>query len=559
LPRITGCRRFADAIACRDGQSGEIELTKVTIPMKLNQIKLGPRLVIAFLALVLLGVVNAAVGWWRLETAHQDFADLQEGQSRAAHALEWEGLTRLNVNRALVIARSNAGQEVLEYFDPQIKETSAQISKLQKKLEEQSNQNEGMALFAELGQRRGAYLKTRERMFELMKRKDPNLMQALDLELVPAATAYLDQIAKLRGYQQSMADRQVQEKNQSIEDAQTSMLFMSAVAMVLGLVGSWVVTRSVTAPLRHASAVTARIAEGELSRSVTADGRDEVAQLLAGLAQMQQALSVVVREVRDTTDSIRTASGEVADGSMDLSGRTETAAANLQQTASAIEQISASAQQNAASAQGANALAVNARDAAQRGGQVVAQVVQTMSQISTRSNRIADITGVIDGIAFQTNILALNAAVEAARAGEHGRGFAVVASEVRILASRSASAAQEIKSLIGANVDAVETGSALVAQTGSQMSEICGSVDRVADMIEQIALASSEQSQSVSQVNQAVTQLDEMTQQNAALVEESAAAASSLRDQAARLVEVVSIFHIADRGVNRRPEVAEQC
>ena len=259
---------------------------------------------------------------------------------------------------------------------------------------------------------------------------------------------------------------------------------------------------------------------------------------------MQAALRHMVGQVRVSTDSISNASAEIATGNQDLSSRTEQTAANLQQAASSMEQLTGTVKQSADSARQANQLAASAAEVAARGGNVVSRVVATMDDINASSKKIADIIGVIDGIAFQTNILALNAAVEAARAGEQGRGFAVVAGEVRSLAQRSAEAAKEIKALIGASVDKVESGSKLVADAGQTMQEIVGSVQRVTDIIGEITAAASEQSDGIGQVNTSVTQLDKMTQQNAALVEESAAAAESLKDQAQKLAAVVGTFRL---------------
>jgi methyl-accepting chemotaxis protein len=278
------------------------------------------------------------------------------------------------------------------------------------------------------------------------------------------------------------------------------------------------------------------------------EGRDEAAELLRALSQMQESLRSIVGDVRGSADSIGTASREVASGNADLSTRTEQTASNLQQTASSMAQITATVRQSGDSAAQANQLAHSAASVAQRGGTVVAQVVATMDEINTSSKKIADIIGTIDGIAFQTNILALNAAVEAARAGEQGRGFAVVAAEVRSLAQRSAEAAREIKTLIGTSVDKVEAGSRLVGEAGSTMTEIVASVQRVTDIIGEISAAAGEQNQGIGQVNSAVNELDRMTQQNAALVEESAAAAESLREQAERLGNVVAAFQLGDDG-----------
>ena len=301
---------------------------------------------------------------------------------------------------------------------------------------------------------------------------------------------------------------------------------------------------SICKPLDTARELAAAIAAGDLSRHVEVHGRDETAAMMDALNAMQDALQRMVGQVRMSTDSINTASVEIATGNHDLSQRTEQTAANLQQAASSMEQLTGTVKQSADSARQANQLAASAAGVAARGREVVSQVVCTMNDINTSSKKISDIIGVIDGIAFQTNILALNAAVEAARAGEQGRGFAVVAGEVRSLAQSSAEAAKEIKSLIGASVEKVDSGSRLVADAGTTMQDIVSSVQRVTDIIGEITAASSEQSDGIGQVNQSVVQLDQMTQQNAALVEESAAAAESLKEQSVRLTELMGMFKL---------------
>ena len=317
-----------------------------------------------------------------------------------------------------------------------------------------------------------------------------------------------------------------------------------AVAVLLVVPLTLLNAASIVDPIRAARRAAQIIAEGDLTQPIDVQGHDESAELLRALAQMQESLRTLVGQVRSTSDSIGTASAEIATGNQDLSQRTEQTASNLQQAASSMEQLTGTVKQSADSARQANQLASSAAEVAQRGGVVVAQVVSTMDEINASSKKIADIIGVIDGIAFQTNILALNAAVEAARAGEQGRGFAVVASEVRSLAQRSAEAAREIKALIGASVEKVEGGSRLVADAGATMNEIVNSVKRVSDIIGEITAASAEQSDGIGQINGSVTQLDQMTQQNAALVEESAAAAESLKAQAAALAQVVGTFKV---------------
>jgi methyl-accepting chemotaxis protein len=301
---------------------------------------------------------------------------------------------------------------------------------------------------------------------------------------------------------------------------------------------------SIQKPLRQAMQLAESIAAGDLSQTHQVTRGDEMGDLMRSLLAMSRSLSSTVGQVRTSADSIQTASSEIAAGNTDLSQRTEQTASSLQQTASSMEQLTGTVRQSADAASQANQLASSATQIAQRGGSVVSQVVATMEEINSSSKKIADIIGTIDGIAFQTNILALNAAVEAARAGEQGRGFAVVAGEVRLLAQRSAEAAREIKSLIGASVEKVESGSRLVADAGSTMTEIVASVQRVTDILGEISAAASEQSTGIGQVNGAVSQLDQMTQQNAALVEESAAAAGSLKQQAVGLASLVATFRL---------------
>ncbi len=328
------------------------------------------------------------------------------------------------------------------------------------------------------------------------------------------------------------------------------------VAAVITLVGTKTLINQVCASLESASASAHRIAQGDLTEDIRSDRSDEIGRLLNALGESQGSMRRSVSQVRQSAESIQLASSEVAAGNQDLSGRTEQTASSLQQTSSSMEQLTGTVRQTADSARTANQLASSAAQAAQRGGEVVSQVVANMEEISASSRKIADIIGVIDGIAFQTNILALNAAVEAARAGEQGRGFAVVATEVRNLAQRSANAAREIKTLIGASVEKVESGSRLVQDAGSTMNEIVSGVQRVTDIIGEITAASTEQANELVQVNSAVTQLDQMTQQNAALVEESAAAAESLKEQAVRLAGAVELFKLGgaeDRPAARAP------
>ena len=328
---------------------------------------------------------------------------------------------------------------------------------------------------------------------------------------------------------------------------------LGAVTVAIGAVCAVVITRSITVPLLDAVAVAQKVAGGELTSIVVVKGKDESSALMQVLQDMNQNLARTVGEVRAGTNSITLASSEIATGNADLSARTEAQASALEQTASSMEELTGTVKQNADNARQANQLAVLASSVAGKGGSVVAQVVDTMGSIKESSRKIVDIIGVIDGIAFQTNILALNAAVEAARAGEQGRGFAVVATEVRNLAQRSASAAKEIKALIGDSVDKVDLGSTLVDQAGQTMGLIVTSIKQVADIMAEITAATQEQSSGIEEVNRAITQMDEMTQQNAALVEQAAAAASMMQEQAQNLAEAVSIFKLADDRMQPTP------
>ncbi|HEY1128343.1 MAG TPA: methyl-accepting chemotaxis protein [Roseateles sp.] len=365
------------------------------------------------------------------------------------------------------------------------------------------------------------------------------------LPLATKSRELSDQLVKLQ-IDEAAAEYQRGQDTRGTAIAMTVLL--TSVALLLGGALAWLITRSITEPVRRAVGFAQAVAGGDLTTAIDADGRDEIATLLGALSQMNEGLVNIVRQVRHGADSILTGAGEIASGNADLSQRTEEQAANLEQTAASMEEMNATVRQNADTAQTATQLAESASGVAVRGGEVVQKVIATMGDISASSRKIADIIGTIDGIAFQTNILALNAAVEAARAGEQGRGFAVVAGEVRALAQRSAQAAREIKALIGQSVDNVDAGSRLVGDAGTTMTEIVSQVRRVADLIGEIGSATQEQTTGIGQVSEAVSQLDRVTQQNAALVEQAAAAADSLRSQAQRMNEVVGVFRIAASG-----------
>ncbi|MDB5907002.1 MAG: hypothetical protein JWP34_1116, partial [Massilia sp.] len=322
------------------------------------------------------------------------------------------------------------------------------------------------------------------------------------------------------------------------------LVALGALAILIGAGFALAITRSITGPIRAAVLVAETVSAGDLTSDIRIDSRDETGKLMSALKTMNDNLVDIVGQVRSGTDTIITASSEIASGNMDLSSRTEAQASSLEETASAMEELTSAVKYNAENARQANQLAIAASQVAMRGGAVVSEVVATMGSINDSSRKIVDIISVIDGIAFQTNILALNAAVEAARAGEQGRGFAVVASEVRNLAQRSAAAAKEIKTLIGDSVEKVDNGSRLVDQAGKTMEEVVASISRVTRIMNEITTASGEQHEGIEQVNQAISQMDAVTQQNAALVEQAAAAAASMQEQSAHLSELVGVFKL---------------
>ena len=381
-----------------------------------------------------------------------------------------------------------------------------------------------------------------------LKAGDTAALQAIVIGPMSQLSAPMNQVMKeLVELQLSVGEAEYAASQKRYEASRILSISLTVIGVLAGIaIGMWII-RSITRSLQGALTIAQSVAEGDLTTEVTVDSHDEVGRLVAALKQMQGSLVGIVNEVRSGTDTIATAAGEIAAGTLDLSARTEEQASSLEETASSMEELSSTVRQNADNARQANQMAVSAASVAGKGGQVVAQVVETMGAIDSSSRKIVDIISTIDGIAFQTNILALNAAVEAARAGEQGRGFAVVASEVRNLAQRSAVAAKEIKSLIDNSVQQVDTGNKLVAEAGATMTEVVDSVRRVTDIMSEIMAATQEQSAGIEQVNDAVGQMDQVTQQNAALVEQASAAAASMDEQAAGLLRVVSVFKLAGR------------
>ncbi|MBK1714527.1 methyl-accepting chemotaxis protein [Rubrivivax gelatinosus] len=510
----------------------------------MNQIRIGARLGLAFALVLLITAAIAAMAIWELGQ-HKAASEtiVHKEQQRSKLASQWATNLRVSWTKVSASLKTTDPQYHLA-LQKDIEQISADTAGVQKALLELVDEQEGKALIAKVGEVRARYTDVRGALAKRFATGE-DVFADVDRLLAPVANDYMKALDDVAEHSQQVLLTRQDELAAATTRGQWGIGIGALVATLLGTLFAVFATRSITGPIHRAVDSAEAIGAGDLSKRIDADGRDEAARLLHALATMQGNLGNIVSEVRRSADSVATASHEIAHGNNDLSARTEQQASALQQTAASMEQLNATVRQNADNALQANQLAAAASAVATEGGQMVGRVVQTMDGISESSRRITDIINVIDGIAFQTNILALNAAVEAARAGEQGRGFAVVASEVRSLAQRSADAAREIKSLIGASVERVEAGNALVHQAGTKMQDVLASIQRVADIVGEISNASAEQSDGVSQVGEAVAQMDRATQQNAALVEESAAAAESLRTQARQLVETVAVFRLA--------------
>ncbi|WP_397533938.1 methyl-accepting chemotaxis protein [Roseateles sp.] len=506
---------------------------------------IGQKLGLALGTVLLVSFIGAGLGYTALaRVAHQ--SELMYGQDLAAEraASDWYRNITNGVNRTSAIAISTDAS-LAEFFAPSAAASTKQSSELQKELDGYMVSAAERSMFDKLSETRKAYLASRDAVSAAKKAGDAEAARKIfDQQFQPAAAQFQEAIQGIVQHKRAALDAAAKHVSETNSRARTALLVFSLIALGMGVWMALALSRSIASPLRGAVGVAESIAHFDLTRQVPHGSGDETGHLLHALREMQSQLLKLIGDVRGSAESISTASAEIATGNHDLSARTEQTASNLQEVAASMSQLTGTVRQTADSAMTANQLSASAAEAAQRGGKVMGQVVSTMDDISTSSRKISDIIGVIDGIAFQTNILALNAAVEAARAGEQGRGFAVVASEVRSLAQRSADAAKEIKTLINASVERVDSGSRLVQDAGGSMQEIVASVQRVADIIGEISAAAREQADGINQVNAAVTQLDQMTQQNAALVEESAAAAESMKDQSQRLGEVISVFRL---------------
>ncbi|PHV09239.1 hypothetical protein CSQ96_01745 [Janthinobacterium sp. BJB412] len=520
--------------------------------MKFADLKIGMRLGGGFGLVMLLMVAMAAAGIWRLQAVGQ-LSEEMVGSAMLKERLtaEWHNLISVSGVRVIAYAK-NAEQAESKAESDKAAATRARVNEIQKQLEPMLVSEQEKTLLEAVTSVRKQYAATRDQVFKLKKGGDiDGTRKLVDDKLEPQFVAYLANVEKIGQYEAGVGRALAAQVQEQYHQGQTFLLALAGGALLLGSWFAYVITHSITAPLHKAVKIAQTVAAGDLSSNIDVRSRDEAGLLLQALKEMNASLVSIVGQVRGGTDTIATASSQIASGNLDLSSRTEQQASSLQQTASSMEQLTATVKQNGDNSRQAHTLALTASEVALKGGDVVNQVVDTMGMINESAHKIVDIITVIDGIAFQTNILALNAAVEAARAGEQGRGFAVVASEVRNLAQRSAAAAKEIKGLIGDSVDKVELGARLVEQAGTTMKEIVVHVRHVTDIIGDITTASTEQTVGIEQINQAIAQMDQVTQQNAALVEEAAAAAAQLQEQSFALAEVVSVFQLSGNRTTR--------
>ncbi|WP_315533061.1 methyl-accepting chemotaxis protein [Delftia acidovorans] len=510
--------------------------------------KLGTMLGMGFFAVIVVCVCVAAFGWMKLRDQGEQLRVLAE--DRMGNLARLQSLkdnanvsARVVRNLALITDPAQMTEE-----SRRLDEVVARNGLVMKELDQRLQTEQARRLFADIRQARQPFVETMRQAGDLGLANQGDAARDLIMgRLRSLQTTYFDAVEALVDYQKAQTQATVDGSLRRVAEDGVAMLVLTLLAAALGGLVAWMITRTVKQQLggepSYAAGVARQIAQGDLSVRVQLAPGD-TSSLLRAMEDMRAGLARVVADVRQSSESIATGASQIASGNADLSQRTEEQASNLEQTAASMEEMNATVKLNADTVRTATQLAASSSQAATGGGKIVDRVVATMEQITASSRKIEDIIGVIDSIAFQTNILALNAAVEAARAGEQGRGFAVVASEVRSLAQRSAGAAKEIKALIGESVSKVDEGSGLVSETGSAMKDIVQQAQRVADLIGEIGAATAEQADGVAQVGDAVVQLDQVTQQNAALVEESAAAAASLNAQAARLVDLVSLFKL---------------
>jgi methyl-accepting chemotaxis protein len=516
--------------------------------MKFSDLKIGTRLALGFGAVLVLMVGLTLSGIYsarQINTALDRI--LSDNVAKMVLAQDMTDSIHIVTRsmRTMVILEDESAIKA-EYKN--IEAARTKYSQAFETLEKSPSTEAGRAVQRKIKEAQQAARPLNDRVIELaMANNNAEAMELLMKQAAPATKRWQDVLQEYAERQRERNKKDEQEAEAIYANALFTMYSLAGGALVLGMLIAWLISRSITRPLDDAKRVAQAVAKGDLTQRIVLTSKDETGQLMQALKDMNDSLVKIVGEVRTGTETIASASGQIAAGNLDLSSRTEQQASSLEETASSMEELTSTVKQNADNARQANGLAVAASEVAVKGGSVVSQVVDTMASINESSRKIVDIIGVIDGIAFQTNILALNAAVEAARAGEQGRGFAVVAAEVRTLAQRSAGAAKEIKSLIDDSVGKVDTGARLVNQAGATMQEIIDSVARVTDIMGEITSASQEQTAGIEQINQAITQMDHVTQQNASLVEEAAAASESMQEQAGKLAQSVSVFKLDGR------------
>ncbi|WP_152594500.1 methyl-accepting chemotaxis protein [Massilia sp. BSC265] len=528
--------------------------TEQSIIVKLSKLKIATRLGAGFGLVLLLLTLVLSIGMQRFHAIGNSTATLiNEDWVKADAAATVNTMTRANARRTLELFLVSGADERAQIRE-KIESNKKEITQALQTLERLVTSEAGKEMMADVVERRAAYVASFSSVSALVESGQREQAQQLVLsETMPRLDALQESVQSLNASQKQQAEDSAKAVAAMISSGSTQMLVLGLVALGAGTAFAFWLARSIVRPLREAVQVAQAVARGDLTSRIHVLSSDELGELLQALKTMNDNLGNMVSEVRQGTDTIATASNQIASGNLDLAARTEMQAGSLQQTASSMEELTSTVQQNAASARQASALANSTSRITAEGSDAVASVGATMTSISECARRIEDITGIIDGIAFQTNILALNAAVEAARAGEQGKGFAVVASEVRNLAQRSAAAAKEIKVLIGDSVEKISDGTRLTGEAAETMRQVLSSVQRVTDLMADISAASDEQRSGIEQVNQAVTQMDAVTQQNAALVEQAAAAAGALQDQAKALTRTVHMFKLARHDADGRP------